>query len=253
MYLFQMQSHLMIIAVFCTTMCLLCCIQGLPEGRPSIEKEPRKEIEKEGKHEDTNPEFARNDEVTYEVLVEDYKKAQKEQCKSLEELDGCSAPFGQRSFFYRDIFTPACLRHDVCYRCGNHYKWTRDECDVAFRRDMRQLCEADSTKRSIFTKLGRCHIAANVYYNGVKAFGNSSFEKNPKDWCKLDCSRRGGDPSYTKQCGKKIDDLFAINELNHGQVVSDEAVEFSGDDEEKEEDEEDEEEEDEDDENISTH
>nr|QNH72510.1 toxin candidate TRINITY_DN40582_c2_g2_i4 [Pachycerianthus maua] len=253
MYLFQMQSHLMIIAVFCTTMCLLSCTQGLPERRPSIENEPRKEIEKEGKNEDTNPESARNDGVTYQVLVEDYKNAQKEQCESLKELDGCSAPFGQKSVFYRDIFTPACLRHDVCYRCGKLYKWTREDCDVAFRRDMSQLCEADSTKRSIFTRKGQCQFAVNVYYNGVRAFGGPSFEYNPKEWCKLDCSRRGGDPFYTRKPDNKIDNLFVINALNHGQIVSDEVVEFSGDDEEKEEDEEDEEEEDEDDENISTH
>ena len=31
-------------------------------------------------------------------------------------IDGCSVPFGL-PFFFKELFTPSCNRHDICYRC----------------------------------------------------------------------------------------------------------------------------------------
>ena len=37
-------------------------------------------------------------------------------CTVLTDVNGCSIPFGA-DVPYKDVFTPACLNHDVCYRC----------------------------------------------------------------------------------------------------------------------------------------
>ena len=37
-------------------------------------------------------------------------------CTVLTDVNGCSVPFGIDVPF-KDVFTPACLNHDVCFRC----------------------------------------------------------------------------------------------------------------------------------------
>ena len=90
---FQMQSGLKVVAILYTTVFLQC------HGSP-------KHMEKDKKN------------LSYQVLLEDYKEASLYKCpEALTPLDGCSLPAGKSSIFYRDMFTPACLRHDICYRC----------------------------------------------------------------------------------------------------------------------------------------
>merc|ERR1712221_22083 len=60
-------------------------------------------------------------------------------CVSDQHINGCSVPI-KGNFPYETRFLPACNRHDVCYRCGIVYSWTRKECDRAFLRDMLQIC-----------------------------------------------------------------------------------------------------------------
>ena len=33
-----------------------------------------------------------------------------------DHSNGCSIPL-DLDFFYRDLFTPACVKHDICYGC----------------------------------------------------------------------------------------------------------------------------------------
>ena len=66
---------------------------------------------------DENTESEKRSKLKYSVVVKGYKDAYKGDCTALKPLDGCSAPFGDRAKFYRVVFTPACLRHDICYRC----------------------------------------------------------------------------------------------------------------------------------------
>ncbi|XP_065064879.1 intersectin-1-like [Rhopilema esculentum] len=80
-----------------------------------------------------------------------------EQCITHEEVDGCSIPFNS-SFPYRKVFKSACNRHDVCYRCGDHFQWSRNDCDVGFLYDMYYACAIHGikhdgkTRRSIIQK-----------------------------------------------------------------------------------------------------
>nr|QNH72503.1 toxin candidate TRINITY_DN20991_c0_g3_i3 [Ceriantheomorphe brasiliensis] len=140
----------------------------------------------------------------YSELVKKYKAALKEQCPALEELDGCSAPYGEKPKYYRVVFTPACIRHDICYRCAETYKWTREECDNAFHRDMVALCNSQNPVRPISSPK-KCKGVANYYYNGVRAFGSSSHGVKAKDWCSEECSKRGGDPSLTEDSEHNIE------------------------------------------------
>nr|QNH72511.1 toxin candidate TRINITY_DN5546_c0_g1_i1 [Ceriantheomorphe brasiliensis] len=170
--------------------------------------------------------------VYYRDLVQEYKDAQKEQCESLKELDGCSAPFGDESYFYRGFFTPACLRHDICYRCARTYKWRRTDCDNAFQRDMEELCKSkqaiDLVPRS---ETSNCVSASHMYYYGVRAFGSLYHGVRAKDWCKLDCSHQGGDPFYTTRPENKIDTLTDWNKLKVESGQEDGSTSASGEDE----------------------
>ncbi|CAL1540102.1 unnamed protein product [Lymnaea stagnalis] len=64
------------------------------------------------------------------------------------DVDGCSIPF-QLPFFFKDLFTHSCARHDICYHCGVSYLIGRATCDLSFRNDTTTSCK----KRYINTVL----------------------------------------------------------------------------------------------------
>nr|QNH72513.1 toxin candidate TRINITY_DN7890_c0_g1_i1 [Isarachnanthus nocturnus] len=64
-------------------------------------------------------------------------------CEVDRQTNGCSVPFGIDAPFKRE-FIPACDKHDICYGCGHHYNWTREECDRGFFEDMKGLCKERS-------------------------------------------------------------------------------------------------------------
>nr|QNH72500.1 toxin candidate TRINITY_DN17227_c0_g1_i1 [Isarachnanthus nocturnus] len=211
-----MQSGLKVVAILCTAFFLQC--HGAPKH---MEKEKKK--------------------LTYQMLVEDYKEASRYKCEeALTPLDGCSLPVGEKSIFYRDMFTPACLRHDICYRCGVKFEWTRKECDEAFHRDMVKLCEVETTKRSrlpqqkrhknskrfLLSAKTKCEGAALTYYFGVRTFGGSSFLEEAKEWCNVECAKEGGDPEHTKISDHSVDKQFDLEHLKHGSLVTDEGREI---------------------------
>ncbi|XP_057312007.1 conodipine-P1-like [Hydractinia symbiolongicarpus] len=135
--------------------------------------------------------------------------------------NGCSIPLGF-PFPYKDVFLPACERHDICYRCGKKFNWTRSQCDNAFKANMLTMCKlkeeskyavtyggtfweklrsafkvATAMARWILIKSGtldHCMNGSDVYYKGVKGFGHSSFGSiDPK--CDLQCAKVLGDPA----------------------------------------------------------
>jgi len=120
--------------------------------------------------------------------------------------NGCSVPFGL-PFFYKKTFTPACVKHDVCYSCGEHYGWNQVQCDDAFKHDMEELCEKSKKgKRFLFSsavdllkklaeKVKRCKIGAKTYYEAVRKAGHFYWEKNPPSWCRNPCTKQRGDPT----------------------------------------------------------
>ncbi|MFC4454038.1 phospholipase A2 [Deinococcus sonorensis] len=86
--------------------------------------------------------------------------------------DGCSGPANRTG--YGDNFLWPCIQHDFGYRnnrlAGQHNESTRLFIDVAFLRHMNQLC----SHYSWYAKPG-CYAMANVFYNGVRFGGWSSF------------------------------------------------------------------------------
>nr|QNH72506.1 toxin candidate TRINITY_DN2382_c0_g1_i1 [Pachycerianthus borealis] len=168
---------------------------------------------------------ARTGEIApYSELAEEYKNAMKEKCEGLAELDGCSAPFGDHSFLYRGYFTPACLRHDFCYRCAQTYNWKQRACDNAFHRDMVQLCTAVQQKRWFFTGETKCNIAAGSFYYAVLYFGGQYHGVDSKKWCELPCAKNSGDPAYTKEAGQTMEDLVDWEALEVDKSVEDKEI-----------------------------
>ncbi|KAL9975618.1 hypothetical protein ACROYT_G012801 [Oculina patagonica] len=120
--------------------------------------------------------------------------------------NGCSVP-GDLPFIYKKTLTPACVKHDVCYTCGEKYGWNQGQCDNAFKRDMYTLCEKKTRKRwfmssllpnpsHLFNKVKRCKkYGADLYYTAVRAAGKWYWEKNPPSWCNQSCARNHGDPT----------------------------------------------------------
>nr|QNH72512.1 toxin candidate TRINITY_DN6453_c0_g1_i1 [Isarachnanthus nocturnus] len=163
--------------------------------------------------------------VTYQVLVGEYKAASCDKCDALKTLDGCSAPFGKNSFFYRDVFTPACFRHDICYRCGAMYSWTRKKCDEAFYRDMKAMCASEHAKRFLLSKQTKCKIVAFAYFSGVSVFGAPHFRDKAADWCDAGCAEEGGNPETTKDPKKSVDKQYNLKKLKHGTTITDDGLE----------------------------
>ncbi|CAH3129716.1 unnamed protein product [Porites lobata] len=107
------------------------------------------------------------------------------------KTNGCSIP-GNLPFFYKRTFKPACDKHDVCYYCGRHYRWKRDQCDEAFKDDMKKVCG-----RFRGPKNWACKGFADVYYGAVRVGGALFFKSPTQSWCKNTCAKNRGDPNKT--------------------------------------------------------
>ncbi|XP_057305187.1 conodipine-P1-like [Hydractinia symbiolongicarpus] len=135
--------------------------------------------------------------------------------------NGCSVPLNF-PFPYKDVFLPACERHDICYQCGKQFNWTRGQCDNAFKANMLTMCKlkeeskyavtyggtfweklrsafkvATAMARWILIKSGtldHCINGSDVYYKGVKGFGHNNFGTGDPNLCNLKCSKLLGDP-----------------------------------------------------------
>ncbi|QXJ21229.1 hypothetical protein AGRA3207_002064 [Actinomadura graeca] len=81
--------------------------------------------------------------------------------------DGCTAvPDSGSDLGTAYDFHHACKHHDGCYR----YHWSdRATCDQWFYNDMLASCEALGSGRP-------CEIRAGAYYQGVRKFGQPSWE-----------------------------------------------------------------------------
>ena len=45
----------------------------------------------------------------------------------------------------------------------------------------------------------RCQLTADMYYEGVRLFADSHFDRIDHDYCKLDCAKKHGNPKLTVQ------------------------------------------------------
>ncbi|XP_046578289.1 conodipine-P3-like [Haliotis rubra] len=91
------------------------------------------------------------------------------------DVNGCSTPL-RLPFFFKTTFTPACNRHDMCYRCGYRYKITRYICDQVFHGHMYRTCSDMS-----WLKRKLCQAFAMLYYKAVKRFGLKRY-REPSSW-----------------------------------------------------------------------
>ncbi|XP_046368118.2 uncharacterized protein LOC124143259 [Haliotis rufescens] len=91
------------------------------------------------------------------------------------DVNGCSTPF-KLPFFFKTTFTPACNRHDMCYRCGYRYKVSREMCDQVFHGQMYRACSEKS-----WFKRKMCNGFAIAYYTVVKRFGFRRY-REPSSW-----------------------------------------------------------------------
>ena len=103
--------------------------------------------------------------------------------------NGCSTPTSSNFWPYRKDFKSACNRHDICYRCGDHYNWSRRACDHAFLRDMKTLCKRNhASKKS-------CLFTSTVYHKAVVFAGRFFYRKPSMKFCYESCVKKYGDPA----------------------------------------------------------
>lgn len=114
---------------------------------------------------------------------------------------GCSLPVAvsvasESHAHYREEFHDACAEHDYCYRHGYRtYGVTREECDLRFLADMRNLCPPpagnvvaktlqvlDDSVESRRT----CLAVADSFYLAVSEFGEGNFEIEGSTYCEYD-------------------------------------------------------------------
>ena len=91
------------------------------------------------------------------------------------------------------------------------YGWKRSSCDLAFKKDMVQLCRSFGTSKRFLKNVWevlkslvswatadedqRCVKAANTYYTAVEEFGESHFAENSPEWCDQPCAKAEGNPN----------------------------------------------------------
>lgn len=130
-------------------------------------------------------------------------------CEADKHANGCSVPLGIDTPF-KETFTKACNKHDVCYGCGYHYEWSRADCDASFLRDMKLLCKPRILSRKrrfieafmelwdffrgISKEEKRCRMMADMYYDGVRMFAESHFEKMDNTYCNSTCAKIHASP-----------------------------------------------------------
>ena len=130
-------------------------------------------------------------------------------CDADTYTNGCSVPLGLDTPF-KKTFTEACNKHDICYGCGYHFKWSRADCDASFLRDMKILCKPRTLSRQrrfiealmelwdflrgISKEEKRCRMMADMYYDGVRMFAESHFEKIHNTYCNTTCAKLHGSP-----------------------------------------------------------
>ncbi|CAH3116095.1 unnamed protein product, partial [Porites lobata] len=91
------------------------------------------------------------------------------------KTNGCSIP-GDLPFFYKKPFTPACVKHGVCYSCGQNFGGNRSGCEKSFKQDMYMLCDKKYGRKKrwislLASKIKRCKFLADLYYKSVRIFG----------------------------------------------------------------------------------
>ncbi|XP_071144211.1 uncharacterized protein [Mytilus edulis] len=91
---------------------------------------------------------------------------------------GCSIPIFKK-FPYKELFTPSCQRHDICYGCATKFSKTRLYCDDLFLKDMLKVCDS----MSFWKKAGCRYTARFVYYEAVRIAGSLFFKRTPKSEC----------------------------------------------------------------------
>eukprot|EP00111_Clytia_hemisphaerica_P019640 TCONS_00057940-protein len=120
----------------------------------------------------------------------------KKPCKM--EVNGCGSGFSEDiPMVFRDLFTPCCNKHDVCYDCGTTDKWTKDECDDTFYYDMANMCECRYPSMYQYALRKMCELWSKTLYEVVHVFGGQYFTKEKKEFCKAKCILPHGSPNMT--------------------------------------------------------
>jgi hypothetical protein len=74
------------------------------------------------------------------------------------------------------------------FQQGDHYNWSKEECDSAFLRDMKTLCERNhASKKS-------CLFTSSLYYRAVVLAGRFFYRKPSMKFCFESCVKKYGDP-----------------------------------------------------------
>ncbi|KAK3086183.1 hypothetical protein FSP39_014823 [Pinctada imbricata] len=101
-------------------------------------------------------------------------------------VDGCSIPL-DLPFFFKDYFTSACNKHDVCYDCASHFGHDRSYCDHTFHNNLNAMCNHMS-KRFLFSAASvnkvECKAAALTYYEAVHLGAASHFRNQSVSYCR---------------------------------------------------------------------
>jgi len=123
---------------------------------------------------------------------DEYKKAQcpGDSEKKLDELfetdcsyNGCSSP---TPLLYRDVMSPTCALHDVCYKCGPGQS-SEKYCDDNFYHNINNECARKKKGWKIWQR-PICYAQSGIVWAAVRLGG--SFSENSGDWCKGTCAQK---------------------------------------------------------------
>jgi len=123
---------------------------------------------------------------------DEYKKAQcpEDSEKNLDDLfetdcsyNGCSSP---TPLLYRDVVSPTCSLHDVCYKCGKGVS-SEAFCDNVLFKNINAECARKKKGWKIWQR-PICYAQSGIVWAAVRIGGR--FSEPPGQWCQGTCAKK---------------------------------------------------------------
>lgn len=87
----------------------------------------------------------------------------------------------------KETLSYACIKHDVCYNCGQAKGWSQSDCDKTFQEDAKKAC-ACTFASNVGTNIAFCYAIANAMYEAMqKGDYDEWYLTNSHGYCNNTC------------------------------------------------------------------
>lgn len=94
--------------------------------------------------------------------------------------NGCSSPV---ALGWKNVITPACFSHDMCYDCAYEFEGNGWQCDLRLHRDIKNEC----SRKTSWYETPLCKVQADAMFLAVAGWGR--IKKEMHWWCDSACAK----------------------------------------------------------------